>query len=161
MNALPALVRTEEPELPESDAEIIKETILFELGEVVFQQLCEALGGQEISIPKHAGKITEGHYLAQAIGLENARIMTESVGVARYYVPLFRNPPNDPDARLLGLVRRGCANWEIARAMGHSERHVRRRLSALGVSNPNRKPRKLFPLPGFHGGGAVAAGGAA
>lgn len=142
------------PAIPnESDAFFIKEAILDELGQWAFEQLCKALGGQQIDVPGNAATITEGHYIARAIGLENARILAEAIGPARYYVPQFR-PRRDE--RLLDLVRQGYANWEIAGMLRHSERHVRRCLSHLGVSNPNRKPRNLFLLPGSHHSGSVA-----
>ncbi|SDF51590.1 hypothetical protein PUH89_06535 [Rhodobacter capsulatus] len=139
----------------ETDASLIKEAILDELGEWAFGQICEAFGGQQIDIPARANTVTEGHFLSQALGLDNARLLCEAVGPARFYVPRLCKA-EDRDARLVDMVRSGLANWEISRAVSLTERHVRRRLSQLGVSNPNRKPRNRY----FGASCATAAGGA-
>ena len=140
----------------ESDAFLIKEAILDELGQWCFDKLCQAFGGLQIDIPGRAATITEGHDLAQVLGLEDARLLCEAVGPARYYVPQYR-PEDDRASRLRGMVERGLANWEISRGLSITERHVRRLLAQFDITNPNRKPRKLFS----GAGGAVAAGGAA
>lgn len=140
----------------ESDAFLIREAILDELGQWSFDKLCQAFGGLQIDIPGRPTTITEDHDLAQVLGLDDARLLCEAVGPARYYVPQYR-PADDRKDRLIDMVQRGFANWEISRALSLTERHVRRLLAQLGITNPNRKPRKLFS----GSGGAVAAGGAA
>lgn len=135
----------------ESNAQLIKDMILDELGQYVFDRLCDALGGETINLPNRPETIHEGHFLAQAIGLENARLMAATVGYAAYYVPLPRRG-SEPEADPVELMRKGLANWEIAKVIGFTERHVRRLLARRGVNNPNRKPRSLPPLLGAPSG---------
>lgn len=144
----------------ESNAQLIKDMILDELGQYVFDKLCDALGGQTINFPTRPETIHDGHFLAQAIGLENARLMAETVGYAAYYVPLPRRG-SEPDADPVELMRKGLANWEIAKVIGFTERHVRRLLAQRGVNNPNRKPRSLPALLAAPSGGGtpVQSGG--
>lgn len=155
-------------DFPESNAQTIKDIILDEVGQHVFNRLCLAFGGQTISFPSRPDRMSEGHFIAKVIGLENARVLAQAIGYANYYVPfpnrtvyLDADLDADPDADPVALVRKGLATWEIAKVIGHSERHVRRILNRRGVTNPNRKSRNLpGPLCGACGGGApVQSGG--
>ncbi|RWR29191.1 hypothetical protein D2T29_14990 [Sinirhodobacter populi] len=154
------ITQPEHDNIPDSKAQLVKDLILYELGHYVFNQLCSAFGRETIELPKRPEAIREDHFLAQAIGLENARIMTKVVGNAHYYVPLPSRGTN-PEADPAELVRAGYANWEIAKVIGFTERHVRRILNRHGITNPNRKSRSLPALLGkVSGGGApVQSGG--
>jgi len=138
----------------ESNAQLIKDMILDELGQYVFDQLCDALGGQTIDLPARPDTIHEGHFLAQAVGLENARLLVKTVGFAHYYVPM-PNHGSAPGSDPVELVRKGLATWEIAKVIGFTERHVRRLLASRGVRNHNRKPRSLPALLGAPSGGGT------
>jgi len=122
-----------------SDAFLIKEAIIDELGQDFFDLLCRQLGGRDILIPRHPENITENSRIAQAIGLENAKLLSAATGYGHYYVPLPEK--QDSTTRVLDLIEtHKLTNSEIAQRMGIATRSVRRILAKSGVRNPNQKP---------------------
>ena len=124
-----------------SDAWLIKEAIINEAGQDVFDQLCATMGGQDIHIPARPETITQDHSLAQALGLETARTLAKATGIAKYYVPFSAAEDHTTADKVVQLLHtENLSNGQIAGRVGVSQRHVRRLLAARGIRNPNRPP---------------------
>jgi hypothetical protein len=83
--------------------------------------LCREFGGQRVRIPK---KVAQDHELAKRIGLQAAERMAEEFGGIALDVPLGRAVTSRRRAQVVATSPHS-AN-EIARALGITQRHVRR-----------------------------------
>lgn len=112
-----------------------------ELGDHVMLRLRQTLGGQDIRIPRARWTLLDDHWLVVAIGRKDAERLSFLFDGEQVYVPALADP-QDTEGQYRELVRAGRTNREIADLMQVTRRHVRRRLAAIGITNPNRDAPK-------------------
>lgn len=91
------------------------------LGLKVALQLVAAFGGREMRFPKEPG---DDHPVIKALGAEAGRAVCQFLGGQVIYVPHARPAARRQEAA--ALAGKGMTRGEIARALGLSQRHVRR-----------------------------------
>jgi len=106
------------------------------LGRHTMNRLCQELGGLEVKVPSKRDALGAEHVLVVAIGREAAEALVREMPGERFYV---RHAHGKAERRLLQAMDDGLSNYEIARAFGVSERHVRHQFKLMGMRNPNRR----------------------
>lgn len=100
-------------------------------------KLMSSFGGLDLKVPK---AVQKGHVLALALGMDDAELLCQHLAGGELYVPHGRKPRSQRGA-VQELERQGRDRAQIARALGISQRHVRR--LANGSSEDDTLP--LFP----------------
>lgn len=103
------------------------------LGLPVALRLIEIFGGQEVGFPVHP---RPDHPVIKALGEEAGFALCHFLSGARIYVPHGRSAGRRRSVN--DLAASGMKRGEIARALGLSQRHVRR----LANGQPDRDPRQ-------------------
>ncbi|ARE40893.1 phage-related hypothetical protein [Rhodovulum sp. P5] len=104
------------PHLPDSLIDVAET-----LGLRVALRLMQEFGGRDLRIPKSA---RPGHPLVKALGEEDAARLCHFLGDAVIYIPHGRAQGRRRSVDEMSAA--GRTRGEIARALGLSERHVRR-----------------------------------
>lgn len=92
------------------------------LGLRIALRLMQEWGGCEMSFPKVPGA---DHRIIQALGEEDARTVCAFLGGSVIYIPHGR-PRRSARQSVMDLAAKNLNRAEIARALGISQRHVRR-----------------------------------
>ncbi|MET3611759.1 hypothetical protein ABID16_000064 [Rhizobium aquaticum] len=103
------------------------------LGVAIVLKLISAYGGTEIAFPKNPD---ESHPILLALGNEDGKALCDYLAGQLIYVPHMR-PRKSARADVLALQSEGKERREIARALGISQRHVRR------VANRTENPDQI------------------
>lgn len=126
--------------------------LLKELSDLVGLQmalrLAEAKGGQQVYIPH---KVSEGHWLADLVGIENARAICAYLTVdAGVHVTIPKGEALTRARRVASVAKmidQGMSSNQIAAAANITQRHVFRQKAALKGRLHNQQP-SLFDLLG-------------
>ncbi|TWD57483.1 hypothetical protein FB480_101224 [Agrobacterium vitis] len=116
----------------------VKAHIIDTLGHHVWEPMKESLGGQDLMVPVNSSTLHDEHYLVLAIGFENAVALVEQFAGERIYI---RRDAAPGVQRYVVAVQAGLTNRAIAKEFGVTERQVRRALSSLNMTNPDREPK--------------------
>lgn len=103
------------------------------LGIGVVLRLVQAFGGQEIKFPRHP---RSDHPMIKALGETDGLAVCSYMGGGQMYVPFARRRLSR--AEILKLEALGHDRASIARILGISQRHVRRKVHA----SPRPEPRQ-------------------
>lgn len=106
------------------------------IGEEALVRLAERFGGTRLFVPV---KMTARHEIAQAIGVEKARLLSERLAPDVIRVPLAREP------RARHYRARGMSNAQIARQLQITERGVEKLFQRLPDAPKKGSQLTLFP----------------
>jgi len=112
------------------------------LGLRVALALIAHFGGLEMRVPKHPGP---DHPLLKALGETDGRAVCSCLGGEQIYVP--RGGRAGRVKAALEMADTGLTRRQIARALGISQRHVRRMAKGCtgGRTKPDQRQTSLFP----------------
>lgn len=131
--------RATRPDLPLSIIDMVETLDEFHgagAGMRVALKLVANFGGRDVKFPKVP---TADHAVALALGMDDATILCQHLDGNQIYVPHGR-PPRSQRAAVTAMQAQGRDRAAIARALGITERHVRRLANAAEPA-----PLPLFP----------------
>lgn len=103
------------------------------LGTGFRDKMIATMGGMSIKVPANVSNLSDDHQLVCSLGRIDAEELVDTVPAATVYIPTSL-PAAVKQDRVATMVRAGKNNNEIARALGISDRQVRRYRAKAGLS---------------------------